>query len=232
MTHDIEIGQTQAPSPERRRRVRDATMFERQLVEWRLKAAREDRPPIDRAVGLRRERRETIGAVIFSIGWGAWWVVLARGEPVGAAIIGVVAATFMVSYFGRKFVVLTRRIKRGDGPSGLPPREAPMTDELPATASARRLEHWTWRALPGLALGVWVSPRRQHELFCDLGYVEDYRPPLLNHPRLRRAWLVLGIALWVAWAWLTLILYPFVLGLLAIVHASDRLRAWPWLRPW
>ncbi len=28
---------------ERGRRARDATMFERQLVEWRLKAAREDR---------------------------------------------------------------------------------------------------------------------------------------------------------------------------------------------
>jgi hypothetical protein len=110
-------------------------MFERQLVEWRLKAAREDRPPIDRAVGLRRERRETIGAVIFSIVWGVFWVALAQGTP--ATILGIVAATFMVSYNVRRFVVLTRRIKQGHGPSDFPPREAPMTDELPAEHRAK-----------------------------------------------------------------------------------------------
>jgi hypothetical protein len=99
------------------------------------------------------------------------------------------------------------------------------TDLMGAAAVARRRERWSWRALPGLVLGAWVSPRRQHELLCDLADIRDYRPQLVNHPRLRRAWLVLGTALWVAWAWAWLILYPFMLPYLAIVYAIDRLRA-------
>jgi hypothetical protein len=98
-------------------------------------------------------------------------------------------------------------------------------DLMGAAAVARRRERWSWRALPGVVLGAYVSPRRNHELSCDLGEIRDYRPLLLNHPRLRRACLVLGTPLWVAWASAALILYPFLLAYVAVVYAIDRFRA-------
>jgi hypothetical protein len=96
-----------------------------------------------------------------------------------------------------------------------------------AAPSARRLERWTWRALPGLVLGAYVSPRRSNELLRDLGWVEDYRPPLPGHPRLSRTWVVFCE---VVLAPFTLPMYPLVLGWLAIVYAIDRLRARPSIR--
>jgi hypothetical protein len=123
---------------ERRRRARDATtMFERQLVEWRLKAAREDQLPIDRAVSLRRERRErrATGMAIWLIGSDVNWWVLAVPAPI-TTIAGIVMGVMGVCCAGYA-IVLTRRIKQGRGPSGFPPREAPMTDELPAEHRAK-----------------------------------------------------------------------------------------------
>jgi hypothetical protein len=110
-------------------------MFERQLVEWRLKAAREDRPPIDRAVRLRRERMSLAVLAIWLIGFDVgWWVVAVPGRATN--IVGIVAAMSGFSC-ASEAIVLTRRIKRGRGPSGFPPREAPMTDELPAEHRAK-----------------------------------------------------------------------------------------------
>jgi hypothetical protein len=91
-----------------------------------------------------------------------------------------------------------------------------------AAASARRREHWTWRALPGLLLGAYVSPRRANKLCRDLGEVEDYVPPLPGHPRLSRT---LVAFCQVVLAPITLPMYPLLLGYLAIVYASDRRRA-------
>jgi hypothetical protein len=91
-----------------------------------------------------------------------------------------------------------------------------------AVASARRLERWSWRALPGLALGCLVSPRRAHALERDLGFPPRDAPPPDRHPRT-----------WTWWEWLLtaafapalLLTYPLVLGWLAIVYAIDRFRA-------
>ena len=91
-----------------------------------------------------------------------------------------------------------------------------------AVASARRLERWTWRGLPGLALGALVSPRRSHELERDLGFPPRDAPPPDRHCRT-----------WTWWEWLAtvvfapalLLSYPLLLGWLAIVHAIGRFRA-------
>jgi hypothetical protein len=111
-------GPVNEPSPERRWWAWGASMFERLLYVLKdaLKAAREDRPPVDSAVSRRRKRRETIVGAIYITGWGVFWVVLAKGAP--GKIFGIVIATIMVSYLVRELVVGTRRTKRGRGLSG------------------------------------------------------------------------------------------------------------------
>jgi hypothetical protein len=90
------------------------------------------------------------------------------------------------------------------------------------TRHAVHLEHWTWRALPGLALGAYVSPRRANKLCRDLGWVEDYVPPLPGHPRLSRTFVAFCQ---VGMAPFTLPMYPLLLGYMAIVYAIERRRA-------
>jgi hypothetical protein len=124
------------PSPERRRWAWGASMFERLLyvLKDELKAAREDRPPVDSAVSLRRKTMGATVAVIYIIGWGVFWVVLAKGAP--GKIFGIVIATIMVSYLVRELVVGTRRTKRVRGPSDPLSREVSMTGELLAERRA------------------------------------------------------------------------------------------------
>jgi hypothetical protein len=125
------------PSPERR--AWGASRFERFLAYYGLKdglkAARENRPAVDLAVWLRRERRRYAGMAIWLIGFDVYWWVEAVPTP-GTKIVGVGIAVMGVWEAGH-VIVLTRRIKRGRGPSGFPPREAPMTDELPAEHRAK-----------------------------------------------------------------------------------------------
>jgi hypothetical protein len=113
---------------ERGRRARDATMFERQLVEWRLKAAREDRPPIDRAVRIRRERRRGAAAMI---GWfgGSVWVFGLERRPL--FMIGAIAlVAIAILKFGHAIVPPRRPLwARPSGRRGRAPK---------ATAGDRR----------------------------------------------------------------------------------------------
>jgi hypothetical protein len=115
---------------ERRRRVRYAAMFERWLF------FREDRPPTDRAVDLRRDRMASAVLAISLIGYDVFCWMAPGPDPVAIAILEIVVGAIGVCYAGYA-IVLTRRIKRGRGPSGFPPREAPMTDELPAEHRAK-----------------------------------------------------------------------------------------------
>jgi hypothetical protein len=115
-----------------------------------------------------------------------------------------------------------RRGGGGEGRGDAPGDVGGGAEGARPTRQAVRREHWTWRALPGLLLGAYVSPRRANKLCRDLGEVEDYVPPLPGHPRLSRT---LVAFCQVVLAPITLPMYPLLLGYLAIVYASDRRRA-------
>jgi hypothetical protein len=89
--------------------------------------AREDRLPIDRAVSLRRERMEVVVSLLVFLAVVVLFAVL--GRTIRIAIVGIAG--------GIVVIVMGVAIDRGRGPSGLPPREAPMTDELPAERRAK-----------------------------------------------------------------------------------------------
>lgn len=91
-------------------------MCERLLVYFGLlkgaEAPREDRPPVDRAVGLRRERLGLTVRVIWFVVWGALWFV--QADTTFLKIAGVVVAAAFVYWAGRE-IVGTRPTKRSRG---------------------------------------------------------------------------------------------------------------------
>jgi hypothetical protein len=124
----------------RRRRMRDASRFERFLAYYGLKgltAARENRPPVDLAIARRKRMWATVMVLVPGV-CGVLFAV--QVEVTLAGIVCFVWLAMALAWTARYELKSSERresSKRGRGPSGLLPREAPMTDELPAEHRAK-----------------------------------------------------------------------------------------------
>jgi hypothetical protein len=121
-------GPVNEPSPQRRRRwAQNVSRFERFLAYYAPEVPREDRPPVDLAIGLRWERIGATVRAIVTLGFAVYWFVVA--VPVLATTIAGVIVAVIGVWEAKHVIVLTRRIKRVRGPSGPPSRELSVLDE-------------------------------------------------------------------------------------------------------